>query len=183
MSALPNPDVPQNKQVDPVSRFIASYAKALDAAKVSMAHTATQGWRDLYERHAKAVMEDRRNLAGELGGLADELERGMLSEDGEKAVGEVKKAAAELRTANHYWELQTVDPVRQPVRVCEAILSSAIDEARRIEAESPLTNSGLVKLMRAAVSRCARPAWDSETGTISISGEKIDQGTGEVTSA
>lgn len=178
MSALPTPDVPPNKQMDPVSRFIANYAKALDAAMVSMEHTDTEGWRELYARHANAVMEDRRKLAKELESLADELERGMLTEEGEKAIGEVKKEAVELRTANHYWELQTADPVRQPVRVCEAMLSSAIDEARRIEAESPMLNIGLTEMMRAQVAKSARPAWDSEIGTISIK-PGIDPETGE----
>ncbi len=182
MTALPNPEVPQNKQVDPVTRFIQNYAKALDAAKVSRDHTNTEGWRDLYANHAASVMDGRRRLAKELAGLADQLERGLLTEDGEKAIGEVKKAALELRTANHYWELQTVDPVRQPVRVCEAMLVTAVDEARRMEADAPMIHIGLTELMRQQVARSARVSWDHETGTVVI-GDAVDPDTGEVLSA
>jgi len=181
MTALPNPEVPQNKPVDPVTRFVQNYAKALAAAKVSQAHTDTDGWRNLYANHAQAVMEDRRNRAKELASLADELERGLLSEDGEKAIGEVKKAACELRTANHYWERQTVDPVRHPVRVCESMIAGAVDEARRIEADSPMLNIGLTDLMRRQVGECARVSWDSETGTVVIV-DAVDPKTGEVLS-
>ena len=179
MSALPNPEVPQNAQVDPVTRFIQRYAKALDAAKVSMAHTDTDGWRRLYAGHAEYLLDARRKLSKELTSLAESLEVGHLTEEGEKELGDVKKAAMELRVANGYWERQTVDPVRQPVRTCEQMLVSAVDEARRIEADQPMLNIGLTELMRAQVARSARVSWDSEIGAV-VYHDAVDPDTGEV---
>ncbi len=83
-------------------------------------------------------------------------------------MSEAKKGSEALNEAGNYFLLQTVDPVRDPVMACGRICADFINEARRIEHETPLVNSGLEYLMTSAVAAVDKPIWKDATGTIEI---------------
>jgi hypothetical protein len=164
MSALPSQEPPKNQNLDPVSRFKASYATALEGLSVAVLHTSTQGWQELYTAHRKAVRDRRQELAALLRDFADGMERRGLCEQDEKDLGDIRKASAELRAAEDHWQLQTVGPVKAPVDVCQQMLADAVSEAVRLEAREPMLNVGLEELMRMEVAKCIRASWDEDTG-------------------
>lgn len=182
MSALPsNPDPSPNQKMDPVSRFLHAYAKALVYVRVSRDHAATEGWQALYADHIKHVRDDRRRLAETLAKLANTLERTGLDEDGEKAIGDIKKEAIELREAEQHWQRQMVDPVSNPAMVCQQMRSDAMAEARAVEAREPLIHVGLSAIMQEAIDSQPRATWDAETGRVGLVGKTVNTETGEET--
>ena len=166
-----------------IIQFRSDYAKALALVCVSKEHTDTEGWRKLYAEHVEEVVRQRRRLANELHELADMMECNDLDEDGEKAIGEIKKAATGLREAEHHWRMQTIVPVKDPVDDCHALLQSVRERARNAQLDATLTNAGLVEKAHGEIARVQTVSWDAETGTISIHGERVDPDTGEVLSA
>jgi hypothetical protein len=166
MSALPN-EMPQNAKVDPVTRFKSAYRLALAEAQVSIDHTATEGWQRLYADHFKLLRDRRQEIAGQLRVLADQMERRGLTDDDEKALGDIKKASIELNAAHEHFLRQAVDPVKAPITACQDMLVEAMNEARRIEEREPMLNVGLVELMREAVAVAQKVVWSDENGTAS----------------
>src|ERR1035437_3578785 len=149
MTALPS-GVPQNQNVDPVTKFRRAYAELFVRVEINKLLADTDGWRQLYGDHAKSVADQRRDLSKRLHVLADCMERGRLTEDEEKFIGDIKKEAIELREAEDHWNRQTVDPVREPGDAAEHMLQDAVAEAKRIEDREPLTSVGLLDVMRDA---------------------------------
>ena len=168
MSALPIPEQPPNKQMDPVSRFKVDYASALDGAQVAVLHTETEGWQGLYANHTKEMRDQRQRIAKQLRELADTAERLGLGENDEKDLGDLKKFSVEARAAETHWQQQTVSRVKAPVLRCQEMLVDAMREAQRLEENEPLTNIGLVNIMREAVGGCIRVVWDDETGRATV---------------
>lgn len=165
--AQTNPE-PNDFKRDCISRFRREYAAALGDAEISVAHTATEGWQKLFNQHRAEEKEDRRKLADRLKGLATSLEDHGLNEDQEKEIGEIKKASAELRDHERVFEVKAIGPVIQAVRECERIILQAKNEASREEHSAPLQNAGLEELMRLEVGKVKHPAWNNETGQVTI---------------
>lgn len=159
-------EIPANKQLDLIERFNAEYEAAMIDARRSAEHTATEGWLDLYRMRRESYQADRRRQAERLRALADTLESAGLDEDGEKAIGEVKKECCEMREAMDHWRLLTVGPVREPVDRLEAIIRQARAQAHRDEADAPLVNVGLVELMNMAIKEVHKATWNDETGRV-----------------
>lgn len=159
---------PQNKRLDPVSKFREEYATALHDAEVSAEHTATEGWANVYAGQRKTEREGRRALADALRNVADRLEVRELDEDEIKEIGEAKKACAELADRSAAFEQQAVSPVREPVERCQRIIDEAVSLARMEEERHPLVQTGLTHLMEAAVAEIRRPKWEGEAGRVVI---------------
>lgn len=169
MSALPNSNPapgPSNKDI--VLRFREHYSAALADAAVSAEHTATEGWQKLYSGHKRASKDHRREWAKRLKNAATRLEDFGWSEDDEKGVKDLVKEAAELRENEEGWQVQVVDPVTAPVSACERICIEHINEAARIEADSPLHSIGLVETMRLEVAKQPKPVWNADAGTVTL---------------
>lgn len=162
-------DKPKEKIVrKEIEEFRKKYAEALADAQVSADHTAQAGWQNLYTMHRSNVQKERKALASQLRGHADVLERGQLSEEGEKWIGEVKKDAAALRTSVVAFERQTIEPVRAPVYRCETVIEDARRTARDAEGQAPLQARGLIAEMDEAINAVAKVRFDEETGVVEI---------------
>lgn len=148
--------------------FRDKYGQALEQAVTSAEHTATAGWQRLYSGHSALIRDTRRDLAKQLKALAIALEDSGLTEDGEKELGEIKKASAQLRDDEEAFISQAIGPVREPVMTCDRVRQEALNEARRDEAESPLTHVGRLEAMQAEIAGCRKPRWNQETGCVVI---------------
>jgi hypothetical protein len=154
----------------PVEKFRTMYVAALAEAQVSAEHTNTEGWQSLYKNFMKADREGRRELAQGLKGYALQLEMTGLTEDDEKAIGDLKKRAAELREEREVFEAKTVEPVRSCVEVCQKVLNDARQWARAEQDRAPLTAPNLVAEFDAEFKRHPVATWDDETGRVQIVG-------------
>lgn len=168
MSAMPDPS-PKNMHRDLITRFKEEYATAILEAEVSAQHTSTEGWQRLYANQRKAERDERRRIAQDMRNVADRLESVGLDEDGEKEIGECKKASAALRDRAYAFETQTVNPVREPVDRCDKIINEARQAARVEEERTPLVNIGLEDLMKDAIAAVRRPRWDADLGRVVFS--------------
>lgn len=169
MSAQPNPDPsPRNKHRDLITRFREEYATALHEADVSRQHTGTEGWQKLYAAQRKSERESRRELAGTLKRSAEQMEAIGLSEDGEKELAAVKKQSESLRERVEHFDLQAIQPVRDPVERCRKLMDEARRAARAEEERTPLVNAGLEELMKDAIAGVDKPRWDDESGRVEI---------------
>jgi hypothetical protein len=151
-----------------IEEFRKKYTEALADAQVSASHTAQTGWQNLYGMHRLNVQKERKSLASQLRQHADTLERGTLSEEGEKWIGEVKKDSAALRGMVNAFESQTVEPVRQPVYRCESVIEDARRAAREAEGQAPLQARGLIAEMDEAINSVPKVRFDEETGVVEI---------------
>ena len=163
----PQGDSPNRKR-DLVTTFLHDYSDALAEAKVSEAHTATDGWQRLYAGWLATDQTQRRRVAGYLRDLADRLEDVGLGDDDLLNLRDAKKEITELKEAAALFRLQTVEPVRKPATVCAALKEHFAAQARRQEAENPLLEAGLAEVMREAIAGQPRVTWDEERGTVSI---------------
>lgn len=161
-------DVPTNKREDVVVRARREYADALHRAEISATHTATDGWQQLYTGFRLAQREARRKLADDLRQVADTIEAGNLSEDGEKRIGDLKKAAIDLRETAAVFDAKTVQPVKDPVEECRRIMADANTAAQNDEARTPLVNIGLAETMLMESRTWDVPTWDADTGRVNI---------------
>src|SRR5512146_2018996 len=112
-SAEPKP-APDNANRDLVTRFRDDYSSALAEARISAEHTATEGWQGLYGGFQRHQRERRRNLAGWLRTIAEQLEKGGLTDEDEKAAKDTIKDVQALREDAEAFDRQTVSPVRKP---------------------------------------------------------------------
>jgi hypothetical protein len=151
-----------------IAEFEVEYACALDEARVSAALTEETGWQKLYQSERKHQRGIRLQLAEQLKSLAGMMERAGLDEYSEKQLGEIKKDSIALRDRVGTFHLQTVGPVSEPVQKCIKLIADYREKARREEENSPLTDMGVDAEMRFAISTVAKPAFDSETGIVSI---------------
>jgi hypothetical protein len=161
-------EIPANKQRDPITRFKDDYFVALADAHVSAEHTATEGWKRLFNQHRDENRKARADVSSRLHELADTLEGYGLSTEDEKEIGNLKNSVVALRESDEVFEKQTIQPVRDPVEMCDRVINEAMVSARREENLAPLHNSGLEELMRMAVASVARPRWDNEVGVVVV---------------
>lgn len=160
---------PENEnQRDVILRFLDDYRIALEQARISANHTATEGWQRLYQGHYEKQRKKRREMAGRLRLLATALEDFGLDEDQEKELRDIRTASAELRSLEEVFQAQTVEPVRAPVAECDRLIRQAIADAQREEAAAPLHNPGLEHLMRDTIAHLEKPTWSSDRGLVEL---------------
>lgn len=122
MSAMPNRDNnPIDRRRDLVTTFRDEYAMALDEARVSAAHTATDGWKRLYGAHQAACLDKRRDLSKQIKIHANTLEIVGWSEEDEKAVKDLAKDSATLRDTIAAFDRAVTERVTASVRGCEKV--------------------------------------------------------------
>jgi hypothetical protein len=158
----PNPDP------TPVEKFRTMYVSALAEAQVSAEHTGTEGWQALYKTFMKDDRERRREVSQSLKAYALQLEMNGLTEEDEKALGDLKKQCAEARETREVFEAKTVQPVKACVEICQKVLSDARQWARAEQDRAPLTARNLVAEFDAEIKRHPIATWDDETGRVQI---------------
>lgn len=164
---------PDNSRPDPITVFLEKYATALHEAIVSKETTDTAGWQNLFSGHRQQQIDLRRAEAKKLKQIAIAMEDRGLTPEEEKELATVKKMSEAINDAHANFTLQTIGPVREPVVICDGLRREAVNEARRIERETPLVNSGLEFLMTDAVAGVDKPTWNDETGRIGIEPGKV----------
>lgn len=167
MIAAPKKD-PSNATHESILLFRDRYAQALEAAVTSEQLTIQGGWQQLYLHHRETIRSRRREQAKFLKVWAAALEDRTLSEDDEKAIGEIKKAIKQIRDDDNAFDAMTVGPIRETVQVCQAIRGDAMNEARRSEEEAPMLHIGLIEKMRGELARVHLPTWNIDTGRVEI---------------
>ena len=152
--AKPNPE--PDKEPKEIRDFRERYAEALVAARVSAEHTATQGWQDLYGAHRESTKKQQDSLADSLESSVAVLRQRMLTEDEEKAIGEIKKSLTELRDADEAFQRQVIDPVTAPMIACNEVIERARAAAREAQRDAPLHVRGLVEAMETVIDTMPR---------------------------
>jgi hypothetical protein len=134
-----------------VQSFRRKYAKALESAYVSQAHTDTEGWQNLYALYRKDVEKVRKDLAERLAGFARSLSMHVLDEDDEKAIKDIVKEHGALCVKINSFTLDVIEPIRECVYECRKIIDEGRREAREAEASAPLHSRGLLVAMDEAI--------------------------------
>lgn len=167
MSSVPNTNpAPNNRDI--FQNFRAEYGAALADARLSAEHTGTEGWQRLFSDRRDKEREHRRELAKQLRTQAERLEDFGLTEDDEKAIKDIAKASAELRDSGAVFERETIGRVCAPVQACERIALQYINQATRLESDTPLHNIGVEEMMRIEIGKYPKPLWDAENGIVEI---------------
>lgn len=143
---------------------------AIADARVSAEHTGTAGWQKLYGEHKRKGRETRARIADEMRSHASQLTQSGWSEDTEKEVKGCAKESAELRAAEEAFYRETVSPVVGPVNRLQTLLDNYRDQARGVEASSPLFSGELMKAMNAAILKLPRVSWDEKAGVVTVEG-------------
>lgn len=164
----PAPKPSPNQNRDLVTRFRDEYTAALVDARVSVEHTATEGWRKIYADERNREILRRHNLSQTLRNIADRLETRGLSEEEEKEISDAKKASVEIRDSHQVFMFEIVEAVKEPVRICDQIIDDAKSQAHRDERDAPLVNVGLTEIMEMEIVKHPRPRWNGETGQVTI---------------
>ncbi len=178
MTTIPNPGTASGivSVIDPMAtfgpdllaKFRLEYSEALEQARVSSEHTATEGWRRLYAGERNDDLSTRRKLAQRLKQLAERLEDQGLNDDEVKELGGLKTLVVEASDRKFHFSLCTVGPIIQSVRACGRIAENFRNLARREEAEAPLHQAGLEERMRREISLQPVPTWDDQVGQVLI---------------
>jgi hypothetical protein len=155
-------------EFESVTKFVRDYEDALAEARISAEHTATEGWQALYAGHRKAMETRRLELADSIRLLADEIEKYGPNPDIEKAIGNAKKLAEDIRETDQKFQETTVAPVRRCVEVAAKVIADATTAARNEERQTPLINNGLADAMQAAVSQVYRVTFDTDRGVVAL---------------
>jgi hypothetical protein len=166
MSELPSPSP---KEPAEVTKFRRDYEEALTHARVSVEHTATDGWQNLYGSHQDAIQRARKGIADSLNSILEPLRLRHLTEDEEKALGDIKKEAIELRERDESFRRQTIEPVISPMDECAAVIEAARSSARAAEREFGLGNRGLIEVMETVIDTMPRVKFMTASGKLVIS--------------
>lgn len=170
MSAVAKEESPAKgkKGASEVGGFLKKYDEALEEAKRSALHTATEGWQELYGKHKKDVEQRRKQIGTILHDAAKEIERGTTNDTPEEAIASAKKLYASLRIDVEVFNVRTVKPVREPVLRCTEVIEQARREARENEARTPLILKGLKELIEEAIEGVEQVDWDADSGQVVI---------------
>lgn len=172
MSAVPKEAAPSKQRgAAEVKAFQEKYAEAMEEAEVSRKLTETEGWRGLYIFNKKEVEKARKELSESLTALASSIERGSMSDETGKQIGESKKEFDRICITQRAFERQTVKPVREAMYLCHSVIEEARRDARNLETSSPLIAKGVLEAVEAAIKDVPKVTFDEETGRIEISAE------------
>lgn len=158
----------KQRGIQEAANFTKKYEEALEAARISAEHTATEGWQALYGEHRQAI-EKRRKSAGErLREAASEIERGGMSEDLGKVIAEMKKTYEAICDDVIAFQRQVLEPIKQPMHRCHEIIEQARREARGLESASPLISKGVLETVEKAIRAVHKVKFDEESGMLLI---------------
>lgn len=168
MTAAATKEKAEPKVYREVGDFKKKYAEALEAASIQAEHTQTEGWKQLYALHRKSIEDRRKELGTWLESLATTMKRGNMTDEDEKALGDIKKGSVELRAEISAFIRSAIDPVQEPVEACQRVISHWRGEAAGAESANPLLNRGMVAAMAEAISEVSKVTFDAETGMVEI---------------
>lgn len=160
----PQPNAERKEVVD----FLKEYSVALDRAKISEEHTATQGWQDLYGERIEVERKQRDRLSDRLQGFAETIRQRLFDEDEEKAIADLKKQATELRELETYWRAQIVDPIIAPLHECARVIEMYRSLVRNAVASSPLHTRGLLQAMDDAIESVPKVRFMTASGRMIV---------------
>jgi hypothetical protein len=168
MSAVKEEQPKKVKGSAEVAAFEKKYAEALEDARTSALHTATEGWQQLYQQHKKNVEKRRKEIGAMLHDCATSIERGETSEDLAKVMSESKKQFESMVGLIAMFDRTTIEPVKEAMHRCHEVIEQARREARGLEANSPLVARGVLEAVDAAIKKVEKVTFDEKTGIIDI---------------
>lgn len=169
MSAVTKEEAaPKRKGAAEVEAFKKKYAEALEEGRISAAHTATEGWQQLYESHRKNIEKRRREIAGLLHEAATCIERGWGGDEPEEAISSAKKRLSAVLTADSIFNERTIGPVKEAVMRCQEVIAHARREAQSLESNSPLVAKGVLQAIESAIEESPKVTFDEKTGCVLI---------------
>ena len=170
MPPTPKPTGPEpNRERDLITRMREEMTDLLALAHVAEEHTATPGWRNLYAGRMAANRSTRRQLAGELRDVADDLETGELRDrEAMKPLSKTRTAMGEQLDLEAAFLSGTVAKVIEPVHAMRALADKYTRTAAQDEERAPLVLAGLVELMREALAEFPVPTFDHDTGAVTL---------------
>jgi len=162
---------PASEAKEVVAAFLEDYGRIVLEAQKAAETTATGGWATIYEAHRRELLRERRRIASGLRELAEVSAFEGLSEEEEKELGDLRKAATALREKNQHFEETVVSLVRLPaVRAsdCINLYRSKAESVERHFALNPDTVGTIVR-MSEAIASVPIIRWDLERGILSVS--------------
>ncbi len=166
----PDP-APEPQEPKEIRDFRERYHEALNHARVSAEHTATQGWQDLYTGHVEEVRKARDSQADSLESCVSALRQRLLTEVEEKACKASVAALTEIRANDDAFQRQVIDPIIQPMVECNAVIESARATARNAQREFPLHVRGLVESMETVIDTMPRVKFIVASGRLVVGSE------------
>lgn len=165
-----------NQREDLVRRTERRYLEAFEDVRVSVEHTATEGWQRLYQGHQSELKAQRLAIGKVMAGQAETLDVRLMVEDEEKEAKDAVKQNAELRAFEAAWEKQVLRPITEPVTRCADILENARAAADREERNAPLVNIGLCDVLEQMIQRLPKATWDDRSGRVTVTNKDDETG-------
>jgi hypothetical protein len=157
-----------NKEPKEVRDFRSAYEAALDKARVSAEHTATEGWQNLYLTHREMVSKTLAELHNDLSKLAKTIASRLLQPDEERILTDTKRALVSLRETDEAFQRLVVDPVISPVRECDQAINDALAAADIAERTNPLYAKNLREIMETVIGTMPRVKFMVKSGRLEI---------------